>query len=123
MPCVFVIAVLTPPANVPLAPLAGAVKVTVTPLIGLPVASFTVACSCVANAVLMVALWGVPAVAVMLGVGGGAPLADLNAAKAAPQLLDTPKDALAEAVPPAALIWSSALTFPFRSTGTLSSIM
>src|SRR5258708_36709040 len=65
-PCALVTAVFIPPANVPLAPLAGAVKATVTPLIGLPAASFTVACSCVANAVLMVALWGVPAVGVML---------------------------------------------------------
>ena len=52
--------------NAALAPLDGAVNVTVTPLIGLPPVSFTVACSAVANAVLMVALCGVPAVAVML---------------------------------------------------------
>src|SRR5258708_2708225 len=123
LPSVSVIAVLTPPANVPLAPLAGAVKVTVTPLTGLLAASFTVACSCVANALLMDALWGVPAVAVMLGPVPVPTLADLNAAKAAPQLLDTPKDALAEAVPAAAWIWSSAISFVFGSTGTLSSIM
>src|SRR5258708_4733496 len=122
-PCALVTAVFIPPANVPLAPLAGAVKATVTPLIGLPAASFTVACSCVANAVLMVALWGVPAVAVMLGPVPVPPLADLNAAKAAPQLLDTPKAARAEAVPAAAWIWSSAISFVFGSTGTLSSIM
>src|SRR5258708_3489738 len=65
-PCALVVAVFTPPANVPLAPLAGAVKVTITPLTGLFAASFTVACKAVANAVLMVALCGVPAVAAML---------------------------------------------------------
>ncbi len=65
-PCALVVALFTPPANVPLAPLAGAVNVTVTPLTGLLKESFTVACSCVANAVLITALWGVPAVAVML---------------------------------------------------------
>ena len=53
-------------ANVPLAPLPGAVNVTVTPLTGLPPASFTVACSAVANAALMVALCPEPAVAVTL---------------------------------------------------------
>jgi hypothetical protein len=42
------------------------VKVTVTPFTGLPPASFTVACSGVASAVLIVALCGVPAVAVTL---------------------------------------------------------
>lgn len=62
-PKAFVVAVLTPPAKVPLAPLAGAVNVTVTPLTGLLKESLTVACSWVANAVLIVALCGVPAVA------------------------------------------------------------
>ena len=57
---------VTPPAKVPLAPLVGAVKVTVTPLTGLLKESLTVACSCVANAVLTVALCGVPAVGVIL---------------------------------------------------------
>ena len=65
-PDAFVVAVVTPPANVPLAPLPGAEKVTVTPLTGLLKESFTVACSCTANAVLTVALCGVPAVAVTL---------------------------------------------------------
>jgi hypothetical protein len=55
--------------NVPLAPLLGAVNVTETPLTGLLLASFTVACSAVANAVLIVALCGVPAVAVTLAAG------------------------------------------------------
>ena len=54
------------PANVPLAPFPGAVNVTVTPLNALPLASFTVACSPVVNAVFTVALCGVPAVAVTL---------------------------------------------------------
>lgn len=59
------------PTNVPLAPFAGAVKVTVTPLTGLFPESFTVACSCVANAVFTVAFCGVPAVAVMLAGAAG----------------------------------------------------
>jgi len=65
----FVVAVVTPPANVPLAPLPGAANVTVTPLTGLPPASFTVAWNCVVYAVPTVALCGVPAVAVMLAAG------------------------------------------------------
>jgi hypothetical protein len=69
-PCAFVVAVFTPPAKVPLAPLAGAAKVTVTPPTRLFPASFTVACSCAAKAVLIVALCGVPAVGEMLA---GAP--------------------------------------------------
>ena len=62
------VAMFPPPANVPLAPLpdAGAVKVTVAPLTGLPPASFTVACNAVGYAVLIAMLCGVPAVAVML---------------------------------------------------------
>jgi hypothetical protein len=68
MPEEFVVAVVVvvPFANVPLAPALGAVKVTLTPETGLPPLSFTVACKAVANAVLIVALCGVPAVAVML---------------------------------------------------------
>jgi hypothetical protein len=67
-PLLLVVAVTlaTPPVNLPLAPLAGAVNVTTTPLNGLLLASFTVVCSAVRNAVLTVALCGVPAVAVML---------------------------------------------------------
>ena len=65
-PEALVMDVLTPPANMPLAPLVGAVNVTVTPLTGLFDASFTVACSAVVNAVLTVELCGVPAVAEML---------------------------------------------------------
>ena len=41
-PDVLVVAVLIPPANVPLAPLAGAVKATITPLTGLLPESLTV---------------------------------------------------------------------------------
>src|ERR1700747_1714611 len=65
-PLAFVIAVLAPPANVPLAPVcAGAVNVTVTPETGLVLGYFTVAWSAVVNAVLIVAVCGVPAVAVI----------------------------------------------------------
>jgi hypothetical protein len=64
-PEAFVVAVFTPPANVPLAPLAGAVKVTSTPLTPLPPESLTVTTSGVEKAVLMVVLCGVPLVAVI----------------------------------------------------------
>jgi hypothetical protein len=74
-PWALVTAVFTPPANVPLAPLTGAVNVTVTPLTGLLRLSFTVACMAVANAVLTVALCGVPTVAVMLCAVPPLPLA------------------------------------------------
>jgi hypothetical protein len=56
--------------NVPLAPLPGAVNVTVAPTTGLLLASFTVACSAVVNAVLIVALCEAPAEDVMLAGGG-----------------------------------------------------
>ena len=69
-PEALVVAVVTPPANVPLAPLPGAVNVTVTPLTRLFPESFTVACSWVVNAALTVALCGEPAVAVIVA---GAP--------------------------------------------------
>jgi hypothetical protein len=68
-PLELVVAVFTPPAKVPLAPLVGAVNVTTTPLSKLFAASRTVACSAVANAALIVALCGVPAVAVTLAGG------------------------------------------------------
>jgi hypothetical protein len=58
--------------NTALAPVDGAVNVTVTPLRALPPASFTMACKAAANTVLMVALCGVPAVAVMLEGGPAA---------------------------------------------------
>jgi hypothetical protein len=56
--------VLTPPVNVPLAPLGGAVNITATPLIGLPFASVTVTSKGIANAVSVAALCGVPHVVV-----------------------------------------------------------
>jgi hypothetical protein len=62
-PLALVVAVFTPPANVPLAPLAGGVNVTTTPLTGLLPASVTVATRGAANAVLIVAFCGVPLVA------------------------------------------------------------
>jgi hypothetical protein len=64
------VSVVVPLAKVPLAPDDGAVKVTVTPLVPeLPVV--TVACNAVTNCVLMVVLWGVPAVAAIDSTGGG----------------------------------------------------
>jgi len=66
---VVTVAVVEPPANVPLAPLAGAVNVTATPPSRLLLASFTVAASVVAKLVFTVALCGVPEVAVMLAGG------------------------------------------------------
>ena len=62
-PLAFVVAVL-PPVNVPPAPLAGGVNVTTTPLTGFPPLSVTVATNAAANAVLIVALWPEPLVAV-----------------------------------------------------------
>jgi hypothetical protein len=60
-PFAFVIAVSTPPANVPLGPVcAGAVNITVTPVSGFPPASLTVAMSVAANAASIGALCGVP---------------------------------------------------------------
>jgi hypothetical protein len=52
-------------ANVPLAPEAGAVKVTLTPGTGLPARLITVAANAVAKGVLRAVLCGVPAVAVI----------------------------------------------------------
>ena len=69
MPLALVVAVaVADPLNAAPAPLAGAVKVTVTPLIGLLLASFTVACSAVVKALFTMALCGVPAVAEMVAV-------------------------------------------------------
>jgi len=61
--------------NAPDAPDPGAVNVTFTPLTGLLSESFTVACMAVANAVLTVAVCGVPAVAVTLAAVPAPPLA------------------------------------------------
>jgi hypothetical protein len=60
-PLAFVVAVFTPPANVALAPVAGGVKVTTTPLTG-TVPLVTVATSGAPKAVLTGALCGVPLV-------------------------------------------------------------
>ena len=68
-PLALVVAAFTPPANVPLAPAAGGVKVTTTPLTGLFPASVTVATSGAANAVLIGALCGVPLVAATFAAG------------------------------------------------------
>src|SRR5580704_17932946 len=65
------------PANVPLAPLAGAVNVTGAPLTGLLPTSFTIACNAPGNALPMAIVWGVPPLVAMLV---GVALAELSAA-------------------------------------------
>ena len=71
-PLLFVVAVaFADPLNAALAPVEGAVNVTVTPLTGLLLASLTVASSAVPNAALIVALCGVPAVAAILPAAPG----------------------------------------------------
>jgi hypothetical protein len=65
IPDALVVAVFTPPAKVPAAPLAGAVNVTVTPLTGLPAEFRTVAAKGPAKAVLTLALCGVPPLAII----------------------------------------------------------
>ena len=73
LPLVVAVAVVKPPVKVPLAPLAGAVNVTVRPLSRLLLASLTVAPRGVPKLVFTVALCEAPLVAVMLaGTGGGA---------------------------------------------------
>ena len=80
MPLALVTAVaVADPPKVALAPVEGAVKVTVTPLNGLLPASVTVACSAVVKAALTVALCGVPAVA-EIADGGPARLLKLKLA-------------------------------------------
>jgi len=54
-----------PPAKVPLAPLDGAVNVTIAPLTGFPPESLTVATNGFANAAFTCALWPLPLVAVI----------------------------------------------------------
>ena len=68
-PDAFVVAVFPPTAKVPLAPLPGAVNVTVAPLTGFPPASLTIAASGAAKALLIAPICGIPLVAVMLAVG------------------------------------------------------
>ena len=70
-----------PPANVPLAPVDGAVNVTLAPLTGLLPLSLTVACKAVGKAVLITMLCGVPAVGVM-AAGGPERFVSENAAVA-----------------------------------------
>ena len=62
---VVTVAVAPPPAKVPLGPLPGAVKVTLTPLSGFPLPSLTTAASNAAKGVLICALCEPPPVAVM----------------------------------------------------------
>lgn len=64
-PLALVVAVFTPPANVPVAPVAGAEKVTVAPLTGFELASSTVATNGSAKAVLIAALCPAPLVGVI----------------------------------------------------------
>src|ERR1041385_498051 len=71
LPLVVAVVVVNPPLNVPLAPLAGAVNVTVTPLSRLLLASFTVAEKAVPKVVFTVVLCEAPPVAVMLAGGAG----------------------------------------------------
>jgi hypothetical protein len=80
----FVVAVLTPPAKLPEAPLDGVVKVTIAPLTGLPPESLTVATRGLLKAVLMVALCELPPLAL---IEAAAP-AMLVSAK--PAVVDTP---------------------------------
>jgi hypothetical protein len=79
IPEAFVVAVFTPPAKVPLAPVPGAPNVTVTPLTGFPPESFTTATSGAAKAVLILALCGVPLTTAML-LAGPTLLVKLNVA-------------------------------------------
>ena len=87
-PLAFVVAVFTPLAKVPLAPLVGAANVTTTPLTGLLPASVTVTTRGAANAVLTVALWGVPDVTAIVA-GGPARLVKEKFADVAPVALAT----------------------------------
>ncbi len=76
---VFTVTVVEP-ANVPLAPEAGAVKVTLAPETKLPPASFTVATNGLLNAWLTCALWPLPDIAVMVA---GAPTVFVRVKEAA----------------------------------------
>ena len=79
-------AVVCPPANVPLAPLDGAVNVTVTPAMGWLPLSRTVAWNAVVKAVPITALCSVPAVAA-IEAGGADRFVRLNVAEVAPLTL------------------------------------
>ena len=70
IPLAFVVAVtVANPLKAPLAPVVGAVNVTVMPLNGLLPASFTTTCRVIVNAALIATLCGVPAVGVTLDGG------------------------------------------------------
>jgi len=64
-PLALVVAVFTPPAKVPLAPVAGTSKVTSAPLTGFRLLSSTVTDSGAPKAALTIALCGVPLVVVI----------------------------------------------------------
>src|SRR5271156_851770 len=81
-PFALVVAVLTPPAKVPLGPVVGAVNVTVTPLTGFEPLSSTVATRGAVNAVSMVAFCGVPLVA---AIDAGAPTVFVRLKLAGPE--------------------------------------
>jgi hypothetical protein len=66
---VFTVAVIPPPANVPLAPEAGALNVTLAPEIALPLASVTVATNGLPKGWFTCALWPLPDVGVILAGG------------------------------------------------------
>jgi hypothetical protein len=70
-PLEFVTAVFVPPANVPLAPVAGGAKVTVAPGVTLPKLSLTVTTNGNAKAVVTFAVCGVPLVTAICAGGPG----------------------------------------------------
>jgi hypothetical protein len=82
---VMIAAVVPLPANMPLAPEAGALKVMLTPETGLPLASFTMATNGLLKAVLMTVLWPPPDAAVMVA---GAPAVFVKANEATKPLAD-----------------------------------
>ena len=83
-PLPFVVAVFTPPAKVPLAPLPGAVNVTVTLPTGLFPASVTVATNGVPKAVLIDALCPEPLVTTTFAAGPAVFVSEKLAAVATP---------------------------------------
>ena len=87
-PLALVVAVFTPPANVPLGPLPGGVKVTTTPFTGFPPLSVTVATNGAANAAPIVADCPEPLVAVTV-VAAPALLVSEKFAEVAPVALAT----------------------------------
>jgi hypothetical protein len=101
LPFVSVVAmvVFVPLANVPLAPVVGAVKVTVAPLIGFESLSATIATNGFANAVLTMVLCGVLSLVAVIEAGVPAMLVRLKLA-----IVDTPvHDAVTVYGPPAVI--------------------